>query len=158
MSNARLLLLLLITFLLTTVLGYVAVTGVIFGYWELTGVSDPDGGGAMAVGLVIAPVGALVIGVLATALSWPLYVRRQRTSSAPSPTATRRDQHLLLASAGLIVGLVAGFVVANAVQATLRPYIFDSRLVFWFFEHAHELSMPLCAVIGVGVAIVATRR
>ena len=158
MSHARVWLLLLITFLLTTVLGYFVVTGVIFGAWQLTGVHDQDGGGAMAVGLVIAPVGALVIGVLATALSWPLLAKRQRALGAPSDSSARRDQRALMASAGLIAGLVAGVIVANAVQATLKPYIYESRPVFWLFDHAHELCMPVCAVIGVAFAAIATRR
>jgi len=158
MSHARVVLLLLLTLLLTTVLGYFAVTALIFGYWELARVPDPDGGGAMAVGLVIAPVGALVVGVLATALTWPALAKRQRTLAPPPDSSSRRDQRLLLATAGLIAGLVAGLVVANAVQATLQPYIYDSRPAFWFFERAHEISMPLCGLIGVVFAAIASRR
>ncbi|MFN7983679.1 MAG: hypothetical protein U0Q11_17670 [Vicinamibacterales bacterium] len=157
MSHARLLLLLIVTFLLTTVVGYFAVGGAILGYWELTGVHDQDGGGAMAVGLVIAPVGALIIGVLATAATWPVLAKRQRALAPPATGVAGRDTRVLFAVAGLIAGVVAGAVVASALQATLKPYIYDIRPAFWLFERAHEICMPLCGVIGATFASIATR-
>ena len=110
------LLLLIVTFLLTTVVGYFAVGGAILGYWELTGVHDQgwwrcDGGWP---------------GHRAGRCAHHWRARKPRrpgrcsqnvsAHSHHQPLASQGATRVLFAVAGLVAGVVAGAVVASALQ------------------------------------------
>lgn len=148
MSRARILLIVLLSFLGGMFLGYVATLAAILGYWDLAGVHDTDGGGGMAVAYGLAPAVALVTGTIAATVMASRLTRHARAMAAPSGDQTRRDQRRLLAMLGLLTGLALGFVAAGVAQGLLRPLIFESRIVFKLFENAHEILIPLCGAAG----------
>jgi hypothetical protein len=61
----RIILLVLLAFVAGAVVAYLGLVLGVTTYWELAGVHDQDGGGAMALGLVIGPIFAVVAGAVA---------------------------------------------------------------------------------------------
>ena len=89
---------------------------VVFGtvlVWDLAGVHDQDGGGAMALGLVVGPAIAM-IGGLAAVLALLLWDGKRRRNAPPqTPEARAHDSHRLLIAGGAIAGGIAGYVLAG---------------------------------------------
>jgi len=157
MSRSRILLVAFGAFLAGAIAAYAGVMAAIFAYWSLAGVHDQDGGGAMAVAYVFAPTVAVIIGTLAAIAVTLWLMRRRATSPAVPEERGRRDRRLLSAVIGLVAGLVIGWLLANGAQAVLKPFIFESRLIFRMFEAAHMVLPVLGGLAGIAAGYRFTR-
>ena len=101
--------------------GWLATMGFYLGYLAVTGARDHDGGGAMAYGLVIGPVIAIVLGAAAavgTALRMTRDPQRSEVSRSAEPDG-RPVRILLWSCCAFLIGLVPGFLLFVAGLATI---------------------------------------
>lgn len=94
------------------VLTYIAVVGGTAVVWDLAGVHDQDGGGMMALGLVIAPVIALIGGLVCAflAVAWDA---RRRDTPTQTPEARAQDTYRLFIAGGAIAGAMIGHMLGG---------------------------------------------
>lgn len=133
-------------FAILAIIGYIVSAATVFLVWEVTGVRDRDGGASMAVAYVFAPICAAVSGLAGAVFAVRYAIRHLRRDSAAE--AAGRDRRILLTLIGVVAGVFAGWQAANIAQALLRPFIFDSRIVFRAFELAHETLTPFGTLVG----------
>lgn len=114
---------------------YVVVVGGTLMVWEWLDVHDQDGGGAMAIGLVIGPSLALIGGLGGAYLAYLWTVRRRRNAPPQTDEARARDTHRFLIMGGAMVGAYLGYQVAQFGFTLASPIQFDSiwkvRAVSW---------------------------
>lgn len=138
------------------VLGFIAgavitYLGVVLGVslaWDLLGVHDQDGGGAMALGLVIGPFFGIIGGILGAFLL-PIWIAR-RTRNAPPPTedAKARDRRKFLIFGGAILGGILGHYVAELGFWLATPIQFDSFWKVWVISWLPTIVTLLGALSG----------
>lgn len=139
------LLILVAAFLVSAVLGYVGVALVVFTLWELTGVHDQDGAGAMAVGFFIAPMGALVTAILGT-----VFAARKLSKRASLTTLSKSeaDRKVLVRFGLAILGFVIGWETANDVRYFLSGLTHEHVVFAIMFAATHFVIPPLFATAG----------
>jgi hypothetical protein len=103
--------------------------------WEVLDVHDQDGGGCMALGLVIGPFFA-VIGGLAGAFFLPAWATRRRGAVPPQSDKDRaRNSYRFLILGGTMLGAFLGYQAAQFCFWLVSPILFDSiwkvRAVSW---------------------------
>ena len=142
------------------VLGFVAgavVTyfGVVFGtlvVWDWLGVHDQDGGGSMALGLIIAPLCAIVGGIVGAFLLPAGIARRRRDAPPPTDDSRARDRRRFIILGGAILGGIIGHYVAQAGFWFASPIQFDSYWKVWAISWVPTIVTLLGAVAGGLVA------
>jgi hypothetical protein len=118
-------------FIAGAVLTYlVVVFGTVF-MWDMTGVHDQDGGGAMALGLVIGPFLALIGGIVCAALTTRWAVRRNRNAPPQSDQDKARDSVRFFVIGGAILGGIIGHYAAQIGFYFVSPISLDS---FWIVQ------------------------
>jgi hypothetical protein len=135
-------------FLVATVVTYLVV---VFGTtvaWELMGVHDQDGGGAMALGLVIGPVIALIGGMIGAIVTSLWYAKRRQTKPPQGPAETRRDSKRFAILASALAGGVFGYYVAQFGFWLASPIQFDSYWKAWAVSWLPTLLTLLGACVG----------
>ena len=141
----RVLVLSILAFLVAAVCGWFATMGFYLGYLWISGVRDHDGGGAMAYGLVIGPVIAVVLG--ASAALWTALRMTRRPADqnlAGSAGPDRRPVRILLWSCcAYLIGLIPGFVLFVVGLAT--------------FSEMNALALIIAGITAV-VLLVRRRR
>ncbi len=121
---------------LITLLGFIAgavvtylvvVVGTLL-VWDWQGVHDQDGGGAMALGLVIGPAVAIVGGIVSAIFALRFALRR-----AKSPVAgdNKRDIGRFLIVGGAVLGGLGGYNLAQFGFWLASPIQFDSYWKAW---------------------------
>ena len=133
-----------LAFLGAAIGGWLATMGFYLGYLEVTGARDHDGGGAMAYGLVIGPVIAIVLG-MAAALWTALRMTRRPDGSEASRSGEpdgRPVRILLWSGCAFLLGLLPGFMLFIAGLATFREAVI----------------LALILAIATGVMLFARRR
>lgn len=138
----------LLAFALGAIVTYIVVVGGVVLAWDLMRVHDQDGGGAMALGLVIGPICAVIGGLVSggVALLW----RTQRAQDAPPETAAerRRDRSRLLVLCAAAIGGFAGRKLAFFLFWFVWPESIDSfwkvQFISWFPTALTALG-ALCA-------------
>lgn len=142
-----------VAFLVCAAATYAAV---LFGHialWHVLGMVDRDGGGAMAVAFVIAPAVA-AIGGIAGAVAAALYDRRRRTTRSFSPQADRRDMTRFEILAGVVVGGLAGHLLANFGFWLVGPIQYDAM----WKAYAHAWAPTIVTLAGAIVGGLVARR
>ncbi len=102
-------------FVLGAIAGYALVFFGTILAWEILGVRDRDGGGHMALGLVIAPIAGLIGGVAGAPLAIAYDMRRRRHAAVqnegPKPLGGAQVFMLVGVVAGGVIGYQAGQLV-----------------------------------------------
>lgn len=138
----------LLAFAFGAVATYIVVVGGTVVAWDLMGVHDHDGGGAMAMGLVVGPICAVVGGVLAAFLV--LLKRAGRRNQQPQPEAEKsRDRRRLLVLAAAAIGGLVGHKVTQAIFWIVAPLSYDSWWKVQVIVWTPTIMMVLCA-LGAG--------
>lgn len=129
----------LLAFLAGTAATYLAILIGVTTFWEMTGVHDRDGGGAMALAFVIGPALALPAGLAIAIFTWVRLRRRAGPSDAASMHKDRRKFAIFGAAvAGWIIGL---YLARLAVQLAAMTY--DT----WWKAALHAWLPDIVAVI-----------
>ncbi len=116
--------------------------------WDLTGVHDRDGGGAMGLAFVIAPVVALLGGV-AGAVAAHVLVCRHRVEAVPdTPIGRQRDRRRLLVAMGAVLGGLVGHYAARFGFWLASPIQFDAYWKAWAFSWLPTIAVILGAIAG----------
>ncbi|MCC0051621.1 MAG: hypothetical protein H6881_07060 [Rhodobiaceae bacterium] len=149
MGTGRILILTLLAFAISAVAGYFVVALAFFGAWELMGVHDQDGGGAMAVGFVFAPIGAAAIGVLGAAIT---AYRLMGKPALPVTQQVSRDKQTILRAALAAAGLFIGWKAANYAQLFLYGLSRENIVFGIMFASARYVLPILFAFIGYKLA------
>jgi len=144
------------SFFLFAVLGF--VTGAIATYllvvagtlvvWEILGVHDQDGGGSMALGLVIAPAIALIGGIAGAVLVLAWAARRARNAPPATADEAARDRQRLIMLGGAIVGGIVGSYAMNFCFWLVGAISFDSYWKVWAVSWLPTIAVLLGAVAG----------
>ena len=95
-------------FVAGTIATYLAVMIGVTTVWSLAGVHDQDGGGTMALGLVIAPMIAVTGGIASAALVLVWDARRRRNAPIQTDGERSRDTRILFIIGGAIAGGLIG--------------------------------------------------
>ena len=143
---------------LAAVATYAAVVFGTMAVWEMIGVRDRDGGGAMALGLVIGPVVAVIVGIVAAIIAAVVAERRRRTAPTPSADDNRRDKNRLLVTGGAIAGAFAGHYLASFGFWLASPIRFDSYWKAWAISWLPTLITAAGAIAGALTARSLLRR
>ena len=139
-------------FLGFTVVTYLVVVVGVSLLWDIMGVHDQDGGGAMALGLVIGPAVALVGGIIGAVVTYLWYGKRKRTQPPPGPAETRRDTKRFAVLAGALVGGIVGHYVAQFGFWLASPIQFDNYWKAWAVSWL-PLLVTLLGATGGGFAV-----
>ncbi len=135
-------------FIVGAVLTYLVVVIGTTIVWDVFDVHDQDGGGAMALGLVIGPFVAL-LGGIASAFLLPGWVaRRRRQSPASTDENQAHDKQLLLIIGGAIAGGIAGHYLAQIGFWFVGAIRIDSYWKIWAISWIPTLVTLLGAVAG----------
>jgi hypothetical protein len=137
---------------------YAAVLFGTLAVWEMMGVRDRDGGGTMALGLVIGPVAAVFGGVIAAAIAAVVAERRRRNGPPSSVEDKRRDKYRLIAAGGAIAGAFAGHYLASFGFWLASPIRFDSYWKVWALSWLPTLLTAAGAIAGALTARALLRR
>jgi hypothetical protein len=138
----------LLGFLGFTIVTYlVVVVGTVVA-WEILGVHDQDGGGAMAIGLVIGPVIAIIGGIIGAFVTYFWYAKRQQTRPPQGPAETRRDTKRFVILAGALAGGIASHYVAQFGFWLASPIQFDSYWKVWAVSWLPMLVVMAGAILG----------
>lgn len=117
-----------IGFAIITYLAVVIGTSVV---WDLTGVHDQDGGGAMALGLVIGPMVALLGGIIGM-IALPVWMgKRMANRPPPSPEAAIADRGRMIIAGVALVGGYLGVKIVDLAFWLASPIEFDSYWKAW---------------------------
>lgn len=138
----------LLAFVFGAIATYVVVVGGTFVAWELLGVHDHDGGGAMGVGLVIGPICAVFGGVVCAFVA--LLKTAGQRNAKPQPAAERgRDRHRLLVLAAAVVGGLVGRWITQAIFWLVAPLSYDAwwkvQVIIW-----SPTVVMILSALGVG--------
>jgi hypothetical protein len=134
-------------FIAGTVITYLAV---IFGtllVWQWLGIHDQDGGGHMALALVIAPFFALIGGIVGAVLVRML-ASRHRRNAPPSADDKRRDKHRFFLIGGAIAGGITGHYAAQFGFWLVSPIRFDSYWKVWAISWVPTIVAMFGALAG----------
>ena len=148
MSTARIALFALVALVAGVIAGYILVSMVIFGAWALMGVHDRDGGGAMAVGFVIAPAGAVVFGLASAIATVVILSKRRATAPAPEPESAARDTRLFIRVTCAVAGFALGWLVADLVRALIYSLAYRHYVASLIFSLTHMVLPLAFAIIG----------
>jgi hypothetical protein len=99
--------------------------------WDMTGVHDQDGGGAMTLGLVIGPFFALIGGLASAVFSGLWASRRARNRAPQSDNEKARDSVRFFIIGGAIVGGIIGHYAAQIGFYFVSSISLDS---FWIVQ------------------------
>ncbi len=138
--------------------GYAATLGIGIVLMEVWQVSQREGAAAMGLAFVIAPMGAVVMAIVAATLAALTTARRQRAADgvvvAPRPAMGRTGRMILWGIAGFVLGYGAA-VLTLAVFYQLRgtPY-FSS----YFWAYAAAWFPFALAFGGATVGVLIARR
>lgn len=147
----RTLILIVLGFVVGAALTYAVVLfGTLF-VWDMLGVHDHDGGGAMALGLVIAPVVALIGGVVGAVVASVIGARR-RAETETLPADRQRDRRRMTIIVGAVCGAFVGYLVAQFGFWIVGPIAFDSYWKAWAFSWVPTIVMALAALLGAVAA------
>jgi hypothetical protein len=111
-------------------------------------VHDQDGGGAMALGLVIGPVVAVIGGMIGALIIYRWYAKRQLTLPPPNDADTRRDTKRFAIIGGAIVSAVFGHYIAQFGFWLASPIQFDSYWKVIAITWIPTLLTMLSAICG----------
>jgi len=142
----RTFIILLLAFVFGAVATYVVVVGGTIAAWELMRVHDHDGGGAMALGLVIGPVCAIAGGVLAAFIALLRTARANEQRPPQTEGEKSRDRRQLLILAAAATGALVGYKLTQAFFWIVAPLSYDSywkvQVIIW----APTVVAVLCAL------------
>ena len=138
---------------LITVLGFIA--GAVVTYlvvvvgtmliWDWQGVHDQDGGGAMALGLVIGPAVAIVGGIVSAIFALRFALKRAKVQP---PNEKRRDIKRLLIAGGAILSGYASYQLVLFGLWIASPISLDSYWIVWMISWLPRIFFLLGAVVG----------
>ena len=148
MSKARIALLTILAFLAAAVVGYLVVTVTVIGLWAATGVHDQDGGGAMAVGLVIAPICALIFGAMVAVWIASKLLRKRAGAPSPSPEVEARDARFGVQLLCVLGGFWLGWQIADFARDLLTPYYRHYVVAAIAFAGTHKVLPVVFAMLG----------
>jgi hypothetical protein len=126
---------------------FVVVVGTVVA-WDLLGVHDQDGGGAMALGLVIGPIIAILGGIIGAFVTYFWYAKRQQTKPPQGPAEARRDTKRFALLAGMVAGGIVGHYVAKFGFWLASPIQFDSYWKAWAVSWVPMLAVLAGAMAG----------
>ncbi len=127
---------------------YAVVVGGTVVVWDLMDVHDQDGGGAMALGLVIGPAAAMLGGAISAVVAL-IWAASGRQGVPPDSMATkRRDRHVLLVAGAAIAGGIAGHIVARFVIEVVYRLGLPVRLAHLAYTWLPTACLLLGAVAG----------
>jgi hypothetical protein len=122
-------------FVAGAVITYVPVVAGALWVWQLTGVHDQDGGGAMTLGLVIGPFFGALGGIAGTFLALVLDKRRRRNAPPQGDAERHRDTRRFFILGAVIAGGFAGHYAAQIGFWFASPIQIDSlwkvRAITW---------------------------
>lgn len=141
---------------LTACLGFIA--GAVITYlvvvvgttvaWDILDVHDQDGGGAMALGLVIGPFIAL-FGGIAGAFLLPAWAARRRRNTPPQTDEQRaRDTCRFFIIGGAVIGGIVGHQAAQFGFWLIGSISYDSYWKVWAIAWLPTLITALGAIAG----------
>lgn len=128
-----------IGFVAAAVASYAAVLFGTLAIWRALGVTDHDGGGTMALGLVIAPLCALAGGAIG-AIAGVVFAGKLPKAASSGPDDIRR----FLILGGVIAGGVAGYLISKFGFWLASPIRYDS---LWKV-HAHAWLPTIALITG----------
>ena len=137
--------------LLAFVVTFVAVVAGTLTYWHYAGIQDQDGGGAMGVFFVIAPIISTVVAVIA-AIATSIWLKRRNAAiaagaiaaPAPWPLGVRR----IIAAAASATAVYAAFVFAYWLA---EPMTFDSYTTALIMAWLPTVAALSAATIGAAI-------
>lgn len=144
----RVLVISVLGFIAAAVVTYLAVVVGTLVAWDLLGVHDQDGGGAMAVGLVIGPACAVIGGVIGAVTAGMWAAGRRRNAPPETVEIKKRDLNRIYIVGGMVAGAVAGHYVAQAGFWIASPISFDSYWKAWAVSWVPMIVTLLGAVGG----------
>ena len=137
-----------LAFIVGAIITYLTIVVGVIAAWDLTGVHDQDGGGAMALGLVIGPVCAVIGGVIC-AVFVPIWVAKRRGHTGPQTTEEkRRDMRRFFIIGGALVGGYLGHQVSEFIFWFVSPISLDSRWKVLAITWVPTILMALSAIAG----------
>ena len=148
MASARIALLTILALIGSAVAGYIGVALAFFTAWEVMGITDRDGGGAMAVGFVFAPIGAVVCGLIGSVIAFRALRRRRILASAAQSEVAVAESALLLRLGAALLGCIIGWVAANGLRHILLYFVHRHVIFAVIFASTHLVLPALFAVIG----------
>jgi MFS family permease len=126
---------------------FVVVVGVAM-LWDLMEVHDQDGGGLMALGLLIGPVCAAIVGIIC-AIFVPIRVAKRRGHAAPATAEEkRRDLRRIFLTCGTVGSGLIGYKIGRLMFWFLVPSSIGNRWKFLAISWTPTVMMLLCAVAG----------
>jgi MFS family permease len=135
-------------FFASAVLSYLVVVLGVSAWWDFNNVHDQDGGGHMALGLVIGPFCA-VIGGLVGAFIVPLGIARWRGKRAPATEVEKtRDMRRFIILGTAIVGGMIGYYLAQFGFWLVSPIQYDNYWKVWAVSWVPTILMMLGALVG----------
>jgi hypothetical protein len=126
---------------------FVVVFGVL-AWWNLLNIHDQDGGGAMALGLVIGPFCAVIGGIVAAFLAAVWDAKRRRNSPPATDEENSRDMRRFSIIGGAIVGGIIGHSVVRFGFWLVSPIQFDRYWKVWMHAWLPTIAILLGVVIG----------
>ena len=137
-----------LAFSVGAIITYLALVIGVITVWDLTGVHDQDGGGAMALGLVIGPICAVFGGIICAILV-PIWVAKRRGHVGPQTAEEkRRDISRLCVVGGTIFGGYIGYKTVYFIFWLMRPISIDSYWIVMMLTWAPTIAMALGALAG----------
>lgn len=147
MALARIVLLTILALIGSAVAGYILVALAFFGSWALMGIHDRDGGGAMAVGFVFAPIGAVIFGLIGAILAFTMLRRRRLAAPAAPAEAAIAESALLLSLGAAMVGLLLGWQASDWLRYALHSLSRDN-LIFAVLFAISRWVLPLAFALA----------
>ena len=135
-------------FIVGAIVTYLAVVIGVTTVWELLGKHDQDGGGAMALGLVVGPFCAVIGGIFFAGLVPTLVARRRGHTGPQTAEEKSRDLRRFCIVGGAVVGGYIGYNIVHFVFWMLRPISIDSYWIVLVLSWAPTIVMALAAIAG----------
>ena len=137
-----------LAFVVGAMAAYLAVVVGISVVWDLFNVHDQDGGGHMALGLVIGPFFAL-IGGMVSAIIFVIWNGGRKNRLPPATNEEKgRDTRRFFVLGGAIVGGYIGRFVVRTGFLLASPISYDSLWKVWAASWLPMLGIALGALLG----------
>ena len=137
-----------LAFIVGSIISYLAVVIGVTSVWDFMGVHDQDGGGAMTLGLVVAPACAVIGGVVFAVLVSMWMAKRRGHTGPQTAEKKRQDIRRFSVVGGALVGGYIGHQVSEYIFWYVSPISLDSRWKVLAITWMPTLIMALSAIAG----------